>query len=86
MIELDKRFEEDVSPRGRELVLVPLVFSPGALIASVDEPDAIAISYQVAGVAEIWEPRRGAADDRLGLLVGRGLGLELRHQPETPPG
>lgn len=85
LIEIEKRFETEVLPEGRGLVLVPLIFSRGALMVSVDEPSLVAISYRVAGTASIWEQYSSRRDGRLELLFGRGRGRVLRvlHEQAT---
>ncbi|XIE79059.1 winged helix-turn-helix domain-containing protein [Streptomyces sp. SBR177] len=62
----------------RRLVLVPLVFAEGCRLYSTDDPEVLAVSFQARGAAALREPVEPAAEDRLGLLLGRGRAAVLR--------
>ncbi|WP_164842585.1 ArsR/SmtB family transcription factor [Actinoplanes solisilvae] len=73
---LDQAFEA-VNQR---LLLVPLIFSRGALMCSGDQPDVVMVTYQSRGSALLAETPvpPPVADDRLAILVGRGRASVLR--------
>jgi hypothetical protein len=72
----------------KRLLLVPLIFSRGALMCSTDDPEVVAVSYQSRGAAVLLGDDRtdrpdqpdtdAAATDRLSILVGRGRSTVLR--------
>ncbi|KAB1906582.1 ArsR family transcriptional regulator [Micromonospora sp. AMSO31t] len=77
----------------QRLLLIPLIFSRGALTHSTDHPEIIAVSYQARGSALLAEgrPAPAAAEpgtDRLAVLVGRGRAQVLRAlaRPATTAG
>jgi DNA-binding transcriptional ArsR family regulator len=75
----------------QRLLLVPLIFSRGALMCSTDDPDVVAVSYQARGAVLLADdpPDRAAAQtDRLAILVGRGRAAVLRAltRPATTAG
>jgi DNA-binding transcriptional ArsR family regulator len=78
LIELHKEGELDLRLEGRALVLVPLVFASGVLIAAEDTNRAIGIGYQARGTAVLAEPHSAGDDRRLELLLGHGRGAVLR--------
>ena len=44
------------APRGRPLVLIPLVFARGVLMGVSEEQRAVALGYQARGTAALWAP------------------------------
>ncbi|GIF26479.1 DNA-binding transcriptional ArsR family regulator [Actinoplanes tereljensis] len=62
----------------QRLLLVPLIFSRGALSCSSDHPDVIMVTYQSRGSALLAAAPAPHADDRLAILVGRGRAAVLR--------
>jgi DNA-binding transcriptional ArsR family regulator len=68
----------------QRLLLIPLIFSRGALSCSTDDPQVVAVSYQARGAALLSDERDRAArestsdTDRLTILVGRGRASVLR--------
>src|SRR5690606_11699289 len=74
----------------KRLLLVPLIFSRGALTCSTDDPHVVAVSYQARGAAVLAagprDPRRDP--DGLEILIGRGRASVLRalRQPATTVG
>ncbi|GAA2691054.1 ArsR/SmtB family transcription factor [Actinoplanes palleronii] len=65
----------------KRLLLVPLIFSRGALTCSTDHPDVVMVTYQSRGsalLAETPAPVTRAQTDRLAILVGRGRAAVLR--------
>ncbi|MEU1689755.1 ArsR family transcriptional regulator [Micromonospora sp. NPDC005707] len=77
----------------QRLLLIPLIFSRGALTHSTDHPEVIAVSYQARGSALLAEGRPAPAavepgTDRLAVLVGRGRAQVLRAlaRPATTAG
>jgi DNA-binding transcriptional ArsR family regulator len=82
ILTLVKPLEQSFSAVNQRLLLVPLIFSRGALTCSTDHPDVIAVSYQARGAALLAEgaPAGPTAPDtdRLAILVGRGRATVLR--------
>ncbi|MFB7517412.1 ArsR/SmtB family transcription factor [Streptomyces sp. NPDC056144] len=78
VLELTKYIEAAYAPGERRLVLVPLVFAEGCRLYSTDDPEVFALSFQARGAAALREPVEPVADDRLGLLLGRGRAAVLR--------
>lgn len=78
---LVKSHEHTMKAVDQRLLLVPLIFSRGALMCSSDHPDVLMVTYQARGAAVLAD---GPADagasgtDRLALLVGRGRAAVLR--------
>jgi len=83
VIELDKPF--DLHLEGRTLVLIPLVFAGGVLLANHKIGGAVGLGYQARGTAELSAPAPDADDPRLDLLLGSGRATVLRalEQPAT---
>jgi DNA-binding transcriptional ArsR family regulator len=80
ILTLVKSVEQSFQAFDKRLLLVPLIFSRGALTCSTDDPHVVAVSYQARGAALLAggapEPLRD--DDRLVILVGRGRATVLR--------
>ncbi|RNL91683.1 MULTISPECIES: helix-turn-helix transcriptional regulator [Micromonospora] len=90
---LVKPLEHSFRAVDKRLLLIPLIFSRGALACSTDHPEIVAVSYQARGAAVLAEttPDRRPADDgpdRLAVLVGRGRAQVLRAlaRPATTAG
>jgi DNA-binding transcriptional ArsR family regulator len=91
VLTLVKRHEHSFHAANQRLLLIPLIFSRGALLCSVDDPEVVAVSYQARGAAVLAEcdPTRSTPDeDRLGILLGRGRATVLRglSRPRTTTG
>lgn len=92
VLTLVKPLDQSFSAVNQRLLLVPLIFSRGALTCSTDHPEIVAVSYQARGAALLASnppPRSaGPADDRLAILVGRGRAGVLRalSRPATTAG
>jgi DNA-binding transcriptional ArsR family regulator len=83
VLTLVKPLEQSFQAVDQRLLLVPLMFSRGALMCSSDHPDVVMVTYQCRGAAVLADgpaPAAGdaGADDRLALLVGRGRATVLR--------
>ncbi|MET9377687.1 ArsR/SmtB family transcription factor [Streptomyces sp. NPDC003035] len=78
VLELTKYLEAEYAAGERRLVLVPLVFAEGCRLYSTDDPDVVAVSFQARGAAALREPVEPVAEDRLGLMLGRGRAAVLR--------
>ncbi|GAB3943568.1 hypothetical protein GCM10027614_32420 [Micromonospora vulcania] len=78
VLTLVKPLEQHFEAVDQRLLLVPLIFSRGALTYSTDHPEIVAISYQARGAALLAEGtpapqgRAVPTTDRLAVLVGRG--------------
>ncbi|MGN9775240.1 ArsR family transcriptional regulator [Micromonospora sp. H33] len=92
VLTLVKPLEHSFRAVNQRLLLIPLIFSRGALSCSTDHPEIVAVSYQARGAALLAEggpTSAGAADtDRLAVLVGRGRAGVLRAltRPATTAG
>ncbi|MFE7549231.1 ArsR/SmtB family transcription factor [Streptomyces gardneri] len=78
VLELTKHVDAEYAPGERRLVLVPLVFAEGCRLYSTDDPEVFALSFQARGAAALREPSEPVAEDRLGLMLGRGRAAVLR--------
>ncbi|TDO38155.1 DNA-binding transcriptional ArsR family regulator [Paractinoplanes brasiliensis] len=81
VLTLIKPLEQSFQAVNQRLLLVPLIFSRGALLCSCDQPDMVMVTYQSRGAAVLAEtpvPPPPAEDDRLAILVGRGRAAVLR--------
>jgi DNA-binding transcriptional ArsR family regulator len=90
ILTLVKRPEHSFRAVDQRLLLVPLIFSRGALTCTTDDPHVVAVSYQARGAALLADgPRELRRDqDRLEILVGRGRAAVLRalRHPATTAG
>ncbi|RKN42623.1 ArsR family transcriptional regulator [Micromonospora endolithica] len=92
VLTLVKPLEQHFEAVDQRLLLVPLIFSRGALTCSTDHPEVVAVSYQARGAALLAEgtpaPATPAGTDRLAVLVGRGRAQVLRAltRPATTAG
>ncbi|MFR9780238.1 ArsR family transcriptional regulator [Micromonospora sp. MS34] len=93
MLTLAKPLQHSFRAADQRLLLIPLIFSRGALACSTDHPEIVAVSYQARGAAVLAETgpvRRpaGGDTDRLAVLVGRGRAQVLRAlaRPATTAG
>jgi DNA-binding transcriptional ArsR family regulator len=79
VLTLMKQLDHTYSAHGKRLLLIPLIFSRGALACSTDDPHVVGVSYQARGavvLADGGEPE--IERDRLAILVGRGRAAVLR--------
>ncbi|GAA1863221.1 ArsR/SmtB family transcription factor [Asanoa iriomotensis] len=88
VLTLVKHLDYSFNAVDRRLLLIPLIFSAGALMCSTDHPEVIAVSYQARGAAVLAEGRPQPAPDRLAILLGRGRAavLDALSRPSTTVG
>ncbi|TDB73825.1 ArsR family transcriptional regulator [Micromonospora sp. KC721] len=92
VLSLVKPLEQRFEAVNQRLLLIPLIFSRGALACSTDHPEVVAVSYQARGAALLAEnapaPTASNGTDRLAVLVGRGRAQVLRAltRPATTAG
>jgi DNA-binding transcriptional ArsR family regulator len=89
VLTLVKSLDQAFTAVDKRLLLVPLVFSRGALMCSGDHRKIQMVTYQCRGAALLTEgPAPAPAHDRLALLVGRGRAAVLRAltEPATTTG
>jgi DNA-binding transcriptional ArsR family regulator len=93
ILTLVKSLEQAFSAVNQRLLLIPLIFSRGALMCSTDHPRVVTVSYQARGAAVLADGpdaagRGDTADDRLALLIGRGRAVVLQalSRPATTAG
>lgn len=85
VLTLVKTYDDSFTWYDKQLLLIPLIFSRGALAYTTDDPDVIGVSYQARGSAVLADrPEPEVARDRLAVLVGRGRATVLREL--TTPG
>ncbi|MEO3818318.1 helix-turn-helix domain-containing protein [Plantactinospora sp. B24E8] len=79
---LVKSNEQSFQIADQRLLLIPLIFSRGALVCSAEHPEVVAVSYQARGAAVLADdgpaPPPETGTDRLAVLVGRGRAAVLR--------
>ncbi|GAA4732036.1 ArsR/SmtB family transcription factor [Phytohabitans rumicis] len=81
VLTLVKPLDQAFSAVDQRLLLVPLIFSRGALMCSTDHPDIVKVTYQARGAAVLADgppDAEPAPADRLSLLLGRGRAAVLR--------
>ncbi|WP_433301853.1 ArsR/SmtB family transcription factor [Actinoplanes sp. CA-030573] len=78
VLTLVKSLEHSFTATDQRLLLVPLIFSRGALFCSTDHPEIVMVTYQARGSALLASMPAPVADDRLAILVGRGRAAVLR--------
>jgi DNA-binding transcriptional ArsR family regulator len=84
VLTLVKPLEQTMVAVNQRLLLVPLIFSRGALMCSGDQPDVVMVTYQARGAAVLASSLPASApDDQLALLIGRGRAAVLRSLPAT---
>ncbi|MFC0002676.1 helix-turn-helix domain-containing protein [Micromonospora siamensis] len=94
VLTLVKQLEHSFRATDQRLLLIPLIFSRGALCCSTDHPEIVAVSYQARGAVLLADRPAGDAApaepavDRLAVLVGRGRAGVLRAltRPATTAG
>ena len=81
VLTLIKPLEQSFESVDQRLLLVPLIFSRGALMCSGDHPDVLMVTYQSRGAAVLAESQAVSTvndQDRLAILLGRGRASVLR--------
>ncbi|GIH15861.1 ArsR/SmtB family transcription factor [Rugosimonospora africana] len=79
-----------ITAQNMRLVLIPLIFSQGALMCSTDDPAVVAVSYQARGATALADGPASVSPgaDRLTVLLGRGRAAVLNGlaEPSTTAG
>ncbi|WP_433245156.1 ArsR family transcriptional regulator [Streptosporangium sp. CA-135522] len=79
--EADRSHEREFAFDDQRLLLIPLIFSRGALMCTTREGDVVAVSYQARGSVVLADRRRErpgeAEQDRLAVLLGNGRAAVL---------
>jgi DNA-binding transcriptional ArsR family regulator len=78
VLSVDKRWEQDLSPEGRGVLLVPVAFSCPKCTVITDPPWQPTLTYTPRGIATLWERDRIPTDDALDELVGGTRAAILR--------
>jgi DNA-binding transcriptional ArsR family regulator len=95
VLTLVKPMDYKITAQDMRLILIPLIFSQGALMCSTDHPDVVAVSYQARGATALADgpaPRSAgqaeAPPNRLTALLGRGRAAVLSGlaEPSTTAG
>jgi DNA-binding HxlR family transcriptional regulator len=85
ILAVDKRHEGDLEPRGRGLLLLPVVFScPTCTLVVCDPPWQPTMTYTPRGLANLWETERAPVDGILDELIGQTRASILRVLLEVP--
>jgi DNA-binding transcriptional ArsR family regulator len=71
-IEVDKRWEQDVNPNGRGLLLIPVAFAWPDLYVITDTFWQPTLVYSPRGVAMLWQSSRPSTGEALNAALGRG--------------
>jgi hypothetical protein len=72
VLEIDRRYEQDVDLGGRGLLLVPAAFAWPRVFAMFDAPWQPALIYTPRGLGSLWAPTAGGGDgEALSALLGR---------------
>jgi Family of unknown function (DUF5937)/Helix-turn-helix domain len=71
VLEVDRRYDQEVDLRGRGLLLVPAAFAWPRVFAMFDEPWQPALVYTPRGLGSLWAPPAGGDGDALAALLGR---------------
>jgi DNA-binding transcriptional ArsR family regulator len=78
VLTLIKPLDQSFTAFDKRLLLVPLIFSRGALSCSTDHPSVVMVTYQARGAALLASAPPPLSQDRLAILVGRGRAAVLR--------
>jgi DNA-binding transcriptional ArsR family regulator len=78
VLSVDKRWDVDVEPGGRGLVLIPVAFSCPKCSVISDPPWQPTLTYTPRAIATLWEGDRAPADGALEELVGETRAAILR--------
>jgi DNA-binding transcriptional ArsR family regulator len=77
-IEVDKRWEQEVDPEGRGVLLIPVAFAWPDLYVISDAPWQPTLVYSPRGVATLWQSSRPPTQDALNAALGRGRASVLK--------
>jgi DNA-binding transcriptional ArsR family regulator len=78
VLTIDKRWEAEVEPGGRGLLLIPVAFSCPKCSVISDPPWQPTLVYTPRAIATLWDTDRTAADGVLDELVGETRAAILR--------
>ena len=78
VLTVDKRWDIDVEPGGRGLVLIPVAFSCPKCSVISDPPWQPTLTYTPRAIATLWDADRAPADGVLDELVGETRAAILR--------
>ena len=78
VLTIDKRWEAEVEPGGRGLLLIPVAFSCPKCSVISDPPWQPTLVYTPRAIATLWDTERAPADGVLDELVGETRAAILR--------
>jgi DNA-binding transcriptional ArsR family regulator len=77
-IEIDKRWEQEVDPKGSGVLLIPVAFAWPDLYVITDAFWQPTLVYSPRGVATLWESRQPPTGEALNAAFGRGRASVLK--------
>ncbi|MDQ5809270.1 MAG: helix-turn-helix domain-containing protein [Actinomycetota bacterium] len=77
-IEVDKRWEQEVDPDGRGVLLIPVAFSWPDLYVITDTFWQPTVVYSPRGVGTLWQSRQPPTGEALSAALGRGRASVLK--------
>jgi DNA-binding transcriptional ArsR family regulator len=75
----EKRWEQEVDPQGRGVLLIPVAFAWPDLYVSSDAPWQPTLVYSPRGVATLWQSSRPPTGEALNAALGRGRASVLKN-------
>jgi DNA-binding transcriptional ArsR family regulator len=78
VVEVDKRWEQEVDPDGHGLLLIPVVFAWPDVYVISDAPWQPTLVYSPRGVARMWESEPPQTGEPLRAALGRGRASVLK--------
>ena len=78
VVEVYKRFEKEVDPEGRGVLLIPVVFAWPDVYVITDAPWQTTLVYAPRGVATLWQGGRPATGEALRAALGGGRAAVLK--------
>ncbi len=78
VLTIDKRWDLDVKPEGRGVLLIPLAFACPRLTVVTEPPWQPTIAYPPRGLANLWEADHAPTGKALEELVGQNRAAILR--------
>ena len=78
VVEVEKRWEQEVDPDGRGILLIPVAFAWPDVYVIIDAPWQPTLVYAPRGVARLWESELPGTDEAIEAALGRGRARVLK--------